>query len=120
MKPDPGELSALVEHASARNASADVTGMLWFDEVNFVQVLEGEHAAVGETVERIRADRRHTAVDLICDRPVGHRMFGAWGMTVPDAGPEATASTAFLIGFARHENTPAARRVFEIVMASEG
>jgi hypothetical protein len=110
----------MVEHASARNLASGVTGMLWFDGISFVQVLEGEHGAVGDTVGRILADRRHTNIDLVGDRPVAHRMFGSWGMTFPDTGPEATASTAFLIGFARNENTPAARRLFETILACNG
>lgn len=73
---DPVELDAIVTRSSALNEAAGVTGMLWSNDAYFAQVLEGEHSAVGETMERICADPRHFDVDIVFDRPIIRRLFG--------------------------------------------
>ena len=115
---DPDALDALVDRSAACNQERGVTGMLWSDDASFAQVLEGEHEAVAETMKSIRADTRHTDIEVILDRPIEKRMFGHWAMVLPNAGVESTAQTAHLIGFAAGEGTPLARRLYDIVMAA--
>lgn len=74
------DAEAIAEAAAERNLRASLTGLLLYTPSHFVQVLEGERAAVDETFLRIRADSRHTRVVIIDDREVPSREFPAWGM----------------------------------------
>ena len=62
------------------NDAVGVTGLLYTDGTRFLQVLEGEGAAVTATFERIRADARHHAVVVLSDKAVAERSFGRWAM----------------------------------------
>jgi hypothetical protein len=110
-------LDAMVSLSSIRNAAVGITGMLWSDDTYFVQVLEGEHDCVGKTLGRIRADRRHTDLEVVFDREVRSRIFGEWGMIRPDDGPKSMASTAFLVGLSLTQRGHAARQLHDTVVA---
>lgn len=116
---DRSDLDAIVETSAVRNACAGITGVLWFDTNNFAQVLEGDRAAIIETMCRINADERHTDVEIICDREIKQPMFGNWSMTLPRETPEGIEATAFLIGFAQNEQSASARKLYEIAIAAD-
>lgn len=59
------ELEALTERAAALNAANGITGMLAYNGTHFMQLLEGEAAAVDETLTRIGADPRHSGLVVI-------------------------------------------------------
>lgn len=117
---DPTELDAIVARSSALNEVAGITGMLWSNDACFAQVLEGEHDAVGETMDRIRADPRHFDVDVVSDRTITRRLFGEWAMIRSVGRSETMAGTAFLVGFAMGERTASAHQLYQILVASEG
>jgi hypothetical protein len=54
--------------------------MLLYLNGSFMQVLEGEEAAVDETYARILLDDRHTGAMLIEREPIDGRSFGRWSM----------------------------------------
>lgn len=66
------------------NAACEVTGVLLYSEGCFMQVLEGEGAAVSKTFARIRADKRHWNTMIMLDRDAP-RAFGAWSMGLATA-----------------------------------
>ena len=73
-------LQAILESAVRHNAPSDITGMLLYCGGNFMQVLEGEEAAVRETYQRICRDPRHKDVYLLGINPLARRDFAAWTM----------------------------------------
>jgi len=73
-------LQDILRTAVRRNAGDDITGMLLYCGGNFMQVLEGEEAAVRATFERVRIDSRHKDVYLLGIRPISEREFGDWKM----------------------------------------
>ena len=74
------ELADLLEASLAWNARCDITGLLCYGNGHFVQVLEGEAAAVEELFARIQRDRRHYHVHVL-SRGVGPaRRFDDWRM----------------------------------------
>ena len=113
------ELDRLVSQASILNKAVGITGMLWADEDRFVQVLEGDHDVVARTIRRIRADTRHDVLEILCDRPIVHRMFGRWAMVRPNQGPEGTAKTAFLVGFVAGERSSSARKAYDMLLNAD-
>jgi hypothetical protein len=116
---DPSALDAIVQASVTRNAAAGISGMLWSGASEFVQALEGDHDKVGETMRRIAADARHTGIEIICDCTVQSRMFGAWAMVRSNKGAECTASTAYLIGYAGGQRSPAAHRIVKLLLSND-
>jgi hypothetical protein len=117
---DPAGIDEIVFSSIRRNAAADVTGMLWADGRNFAQVIEGAGDQVKLTMERIRTDRRHTDIVELLDRPILSRQFGNWSMRRAGDDEASAPGTAFMIGFAMGERTMPAKRMYEIVVASDG
>jgi hypothetical protein len=54
--------------------------MLLYLNGSFMQVLEGEEAAVDETYSRIRQDPRHAGCIVIDRWPIEKRSFSQWSM----------------------------------------
>lgn len=83
-----GDLSELLQKASARNDAAHITGMLVYSDGDFLQALEGEPENVIEVYGRISVDPRHRDISLL-QRGIGYgdRLFPNWAMgfkRVPD------------------------------------
>ena len=76
----PEELAQLLDKARAHNASQGITGMMIYHRREFMQLLEGEQAAVQALYERIAGDPRHQQVRKIWDGPIRERGFSDWGM----------------------------------------
>lgn len=114
---NPDELDALVNRSSVLNLWAGITGMLWWDGADFVQVLEGPHEAVGQTMQRILLDVRHTNVEVVLDRAVAGRIFGEWAMKRSDTSAESIANTVFLVGLTKGERSPSAKRLYEVMLS---
>ena len=89
--------------ASARNKSPDngITGMLFYADGRFMQVLEGEESVVDATLERVRVDPRHTDVTVTERSAITARSFAGWSMGLKRVGQnearaDITASRATL------------------------
>jgi hypothetical protein len=69
-------------HRTARelNALDGITGLLAFDGSRFLQIVEGAEEAVDNLVARLRADRRHSALEIRDERFVAERSFPDWSM----------------------------------------
>jgi Sensors of blue-light using FAD len=75
-----GSLEAILQ-ASHRNNSRDhVTGVLVFENRNFLQLIEGSRDAVSTCFARIMGDKRHRDVQVISCGDVSGRLFQGWSM----------------------------------------
>jgi len=79
----PTDLAAILEVARRNNEGRNVTGILLYEGGNFLQVLEGDRAAVDKTFECIASDPRHRRVNKIIDEPIIERTFACWSMGYP-------------------------------------
>ena len=77
---DDVELDKMLESAVRHNAPQQVTGMLLYGDGNFMQVIEGEGAAIDETYGRIVKDPRHKHILLLEHGPTEGRQFSQWNM----------------------------------------
>ena len=77
---DEAQIAPIVESARRNNAQNQVTGMLLYSDGHFMQVLEGDPAAVKATFEVIQRDPRHTHIFILDELRVGRREFGTWSM----------------------------------------
>lgn len=80
------ELDALLAVARRNNTALGLTGMLVYKDSNFLQVLEGEQAAVEELYGKITKDPRHTGCTIFIQEPIVAREFADWSMGFRDLG----------------------------------
>ncbi|WP_375417612.1 BLUF domain-containing protein [uncultured Hymenobacter sp.] len=81
----PVELSAatlaeLLRGSRQRNEQRDITGILLYQQLQFLQVLEGPEAAVRAIYRRIARDQRHYSLTVLSDGPIARRLFADWSM----------------------------------------
>ena len=74
------DLDSIMHAAKLRNKLAGVTGVLLFNGVNFLQVLEGERARTLNIYNSILKDPRHGAIKTIVQEKIDHLTYPAWGM----------------------------------------
>ncbi len=74
------ELDALVAQARAKNATCQITGLLLFNGLNFLQTLEGPRSAVEQVFAAIAEDPRHHGVVRVQTDDAHERAFPAWSM----------------------------------------
>lgn len=76
------EIDNILQIAQQKNKSVGVTGALLYSGGYFIQVLEGEEAAVEEIFESIQCDTRHRDVGLINHETIDERNFPQWSMAL--------------------------------------
>lgn len=74
------ELEALLSGAVEQNNKNGITGVLLYNDGDFMQCLEGPESMVRETFTRIEASRRHAGIICLCDEKISERHFSDWHM----------------------------------------
>ena len=83
----PIELVALLIEARTYNEAAGITGALVYDGTQFMQVLEGEEAAIQDLYTRIARDSRHRDAFKLADKAIAERTFVNWSMAFRELSP---------------------------------
>jgi hypothetical protein len=68
----------LLESARTFNQKNGITGILLYDNQQFGQIIEGEHANIMRAWKRIQEDKRHHRVELLEIREIAERSFPEW------------------------------------------
>jgi hypothetical protein len=76
------DLQAIQCSAKKLNKAAGITGLLVFNGIHFLQILEGKHCATEELLKRLRADPRHSGLEVRDERRISERSFPSWPMEV--------------------------------------
>lgn len=71
-------LMRLLESARAFNLKHGVTGILFYDNQQFGQIIEGERANIMKVWKRIQEDKRHHRIELLEIREIAERSFPDW------------------------------------------
>lgn len=74
------EFASIFSQARSDNQKRRITGALLLSGDWFVQVLEGDEAAVRSLYADIERDPRHTEVELMSVERVPERLFARWSM----------------------------------------
>ena len=74
------ELKEIVDISVKNNTRLGITGMMLYNEGNFIQVLEGEEEIVKNRYSIIERDSRHFGMLVITDGHVENRTFPSWSM----------------------------------------
>lgn len=87
---------------SRKNNQLDgITGVLLYNDRNFVQLLEGNQQAVKQTFDRIKTDPRHSDITVISSGALTERCFPAWEMGFKAIGSESKQALNDFIDQAR-------------------
>ena len=83
------DVSDIVAVARKKNAENGITGLLIFNGLNFLQILEGNRNAVESTYSRIVLDPRHYSVVTLVSE-TAEPVFDAWSMLLNTRPASAT------------------------------
>lgn len=73
-------LTDIVSTSVTSNESKGITGILFFDQGHFGQILEGPRGEVEELWESIKNDVRHQNIELLGIAEIKERRFPKWSM----------------------------------------
>lgn len=73
-------IDGIVLPAGLKNRRLGITGVLWFSNKRFLQIIEGPRDAVESVYDAIQKDDRHQQIDTISSSPIAERSFNRWGM----------------------------------------
>ena len=97
------ELLELLTNVREKNARLGVTGLLLYDDGNFMQVLEGAKETVKALYDTITKDRRHQGYVVIDEDELPARQFSDWSMGFSNLiDPEVKAMPGFSEIMDRH------------------
>ena len=97
------QLRELLKGSHRRNARAGITGLLLYKDGNFMQVLEGEEAAVRQLFEKIKQDARHHDIITLLQHSIPERQFPDASMAFRDLN---SAESKAIPGYSEFLNTP--------------
>ncbi len=97
------KLTELLKSSVQRNTETGITGMLLYKDGTFMQVLEGDQAAVTALYAKISRDPRHHHVIPLLKESIPERQFPDSAMAFRDL---AAAELRNLPGYSEFLNTP--------------
>ncbi|AMO54823.1 BLUF domain-containing protein [Endozoicomonas montiporae] len=74
------DLSTITETAKKNNPSLNITGLLFYHNQQFLQIIEGEQPDLEGLMKVVTADPRHKEVVRIVDEELPERGFSDWNM----------------------------------------
>lgn len=73
-------LNDISKKARINNKNLDITGLLFYHNQRFVQILEGNKESLEKLLKIIEKDKRHQNIERIIDEKVDKRGFKEWNM----------------------------------------
>lgn len=70
----------IIETSQRNNAASGITGLLFYNNRNFLQLVEGEDAALKSLMARIASDPRHSGIVVLDNSMIGARNCEGWAM----------------------------------------
>ena len=74
--------SSILETSRVKNKDSEITGVLCQGSGIYMQVIEGQRAAISALISRIMADKRHHTVELLSLEEIDQRRYGQWSMAL--------------------------------------
>jgi len=78
-------LTSIIDVSVAWNKSHDLTGILFFEQGYFGQIIEGPRTEIENLWDRIKNDSRHHSIELLGITEIEARRFPKWSMKLFDA-----------------------------------
>ncbi|WP_426492041.1 BLUF domain-containing protein [Hymenobacter sp. 102] len=83
------DLMQLLAGARATNSRLGVTGILFYGDGQFAQLLEGEQSVLEQLYAKVCADPRHKDVVKLADKEIQHRAYDTWAMAYEPVSGQA-------------------------------
>lgn len=77
---DEAALKPLLKNARTYNQANDLTGVLIYEDGNFLQTLEGPAKEIDLVFEKILSSQKHYNIQVILDANITERSFPNWSM----------------------------------------
>ena len=90
------DLENIVAVSKVRNREQAITGVLFYHNRKFMQLIEGEHSVLNALMNTLRGDPRHRNITIIVDEAVERRGFAEWNMDAFNLSQEETLDVAAL------------------------
>lgn len=74
------DIQDILSIAKTKNLQHNITGVLFYHDGLFLQVIEGGKAEIHQLMANIRGDQRHFDVRILMDEAVKQRGFSDWNM----------------------------------------
>lgn len=100
------QLLALLQQCHANNTARGITGMLFYGNGTFLQVIEGDGTVVDELVGRIARDPRHDDIRILSRKAIERREHPDWTMGFERVTEAGLRDVAGLRDFAESDFTP--------------
>lgn len=78
------DIRGMLTASRIRNFRNNITGILFYRDGYFIQLLEGEYTKVHSSLERIKLDPRHKNINILAEMNAKHRFFEEWYMAFID------------------------------------
>ncbi|EIC21424.1 phosphate-starvation-inducible PsiE family protein [Thiorhodovibrio frisius] len=88
------DLKDLLQYCRQHNPQIGVTGMLFYGNGTFLQVLEGEEQVIDELLDTIEQDPRHTGLQVIQRKAITEREYADWSMGFQQVSERALRAAA--------------------------
>ncbi len=76
------DLNDIVNRSIANNKKLDITGLLCYRDMSFLQFLEGDESIIHTLYAKIQEDIRHASFITMLDQPIENRIFDKWYMAL--------------------------------------
>lgn len=83
-------LLSICGNAKRKNPKHDITGVLFYHNGNFLQLIEGERNELEGLMSILEKDTRHTNLSRLVDEAIGERSFADWNMDTFNLNDDAT------------------------------
>lgn len=74
------DIEDILDVCRRNNSTLNITGVLFFSDGEFVQVLEGRKSDIQDLFSKISKDDRHENIEILIDEDVDNRYFSQWAM----------------------------------------
>mgnify|MGYP001094798341 FL=1 len=78
------DAAEILKAAQALNGVDGISGILYVEGADFLQVIEGSAESITGLLERLFADHRHKDITTLSDTNIDHREVGDWTMILRD------------------------------------
>ena len=98
------ELEELLSGIRKKNALQGVTGLLLYNDQNFIQVIEGQRETIQNLFQIIEKDARHNNVVKLIEESIEQRAFPNWTMGFRRIGKKQSSRIRGFSNFLNTEN----------------
>ena len=95
----PEDFTNILNTARKDNPARDITGMLFYDQGKFIQIIEGEKQELDKLMDILNSDVRHKNIQVLINAAVPQRELKDWNMEAFDISSHIGKDWALLSEF---------------------